>query len=227
MQMKLLIIAASLLFIGCSKSNIPNYSYNEYYSPQERIIIPDKIISYEYRKDIPYTKRMNTSTTATQRNLRKRFKHQERKKNILFHKKKEPHTFNIRAKKRHIYDYHDHLIANAKSMLGVPYKWGANGPYAYDCSSFVKKIYLDSTGINLPRVSRDQAKVGRYVSKRNLIKGDLVFFRDKKSYGVKHVGIYLGNGRFIHDSSTTMQVKINSLNEPYYRKYFKHGRRLI
>ena len=118
---------------------------------------------------------------------------------------------------------------DAKSLLGIKYVWGATGPYTYDCSGFTQKVYRDA-GINIPRVSRDQARVGQYISYNNLKKGDMVFFDTKKrrSGKVSHVGIYLGNGNFIHASSGAKKVVIFNFNEKqFYKKRFLWGRRVI
>ncbi len=117
----------------------------------------------------------------------------------------------------------------AKSLLGIKYVWGATGPYTYDCSGFTQKVYRDA-GINIPRVSRDQARVGQYISYNNLKKGDMVFFDTKKrrSGKVSHVGIYLGNGNFIHASSGAKKIVIFNFNEKqFYKKRFLWGRRVI
>jgi len=111
----------------------------------------------------------------------------------------------------------------AKTKLGKTYKWGGNGPYAYDCSGFTKEVF-ELNGISIPRVSKDQAKVGLKISKKNLQKGDLVFFDDKESSVVSHVGIYLGKGKFIHASRFHKKIVISPLRE--YRRFFKWGRRL-
>jgi cell wall-associated NlpC family hydrolase len=111
----------------------------------------------------------------------------------------------------------------AKSKLGKTYKWGGNGPYAYDCSGFTKEVF-ELNGITIPRVSKEQAKVGLKISKRNLQKGDLIFFDDKESSAVSHVGIYLGKGKFIHASKFHKKIVISPLRE--YRRFFKWGRRL-
>ncbi len=113
----------------------------------------------------------------------------------------------------------------AKSLLGTDYQYGANGPYQYDCSSFTKYVF-SKEGITLPRVSKDQAKVGQYVRANELQKGDLVFFDSKKSSEVSHVGIYLSRGYFIHASSSQGKVTISNLNSNYYSRHFKWGRRV-
>ncbi|SFV53946.1 putative secreted protein [hydrothermal vent metagenome] len=118
---------------------------------------------------------------------------------------------------------------NAKSFLGTRYVWGATGPNKFDCSGFTQWVYRDA-GINIPRVSRDQAKVGQYVSYENLQKGDMVFFDTKKRRAgiVTHVGIYLGNGNFIHASSSAKKVVVYNFNEKtYYKDRFLWGRRVV
>ncbi len=117
----------------------------------------------------------------------------------------------------------------AKSFLGVPYVWGATGPDKFDCSGFTQWVFRD-VGINIPRVSRDQARVGEYVSFNNLKAGDMVFFdtHKKRTGRVSHVGIYLGNGNFIHASSAGKKVVIYNFNEkPFYKKRFLWGRRVV
>jgi len=118
---------------------------------------------------------------------------------------------------------------DAKKLLGKKYVWGATGPRSYDCSGFTQKIFRDA-GIRIPRVSRDQARVGEYVSFNNLRKGDLVFFdtHKKRTGKVTHVGIYLGNGNFIHASSGAKKVVIFNFNEKkFYKERFLWARRVI
>lgn len=117
----------------------------------------------------------------------------------------------------------------AKSFLGVPYVWGATGPNKFDCSGFTQWVYREA-GINIPRVSKNQARVGQYVSYDNLQRGDMVFFDTKKrrTGRVCHVGIYLGNGNFIHASSAGKSVVIYNFDKkPFYKKSFLWGRRVI
>ncbi len=121
------------------------------------------------------------------------------------------------------------IESKAKSFLGTKYVWGATGPSKFDCSGFTQWVYRDS-GITIPRVSKDQAKVGSYVQYANLKRGDMVFFDTKKHREgiVTHVGIYLGNNNFIHASSAAKKVVIyNFEDKPYYKKRFLWGRRVI
>jgi len=123
----------------------------------------------------------------------------------------------------------DEIEWNAKELLGRKYVWGATGPVNYDCSGFTQKIYGD-LGIRLPRVSRNQAEQGVLVNFDELVKGDLVFFATKKHRPnrVTHVGIYLGNGNFIHASSGAKKVVICNFNkQSFYKRKFLWGRRVI
>lgn len=113
----------------------------------------------------------------------------------------------------------------AKSHLNKPYRWAANGPHDFDCSGFTKSVFSNN-GIELPRRAKEQAKVGQYVTKNQLRKGDLVFFDSSKSAEIGHVGIYLGNGAFIHASSSKHKVVIGTIDSGYHSKHFKWGRRL-
>lgn len=99
------------------------------------------------------------------------------------------------------------VVAYASNYLGRPYVWGATGPNSFDCSGFVKYVYAHF-GVRLPRVSRDQARAGTYVSRGNLQPGDLVFFGSP----VHHVGMYVGNGCYIHAPRTGDVVKISTLS---------------
>jgi len=99
------------------------------------------------------------------------------------------------------------VIAYAKQFLGVPYVWGGTTPSGFDCSGFTSYVFR-SVGISLPRVSRDQQNVGTRISPSQVQPGDLVF-RGSPAY---HVGIYIGNGQYIHAPQTGDVVKIASYN---------------
>lgn len=109
--------------------------------------------------------------------------------------------------------------------LGKPYRWGAIGPNSYDCSGLVYYLY-SKLGIKLPRTSREQATVGSYVAKKDLQYGDLVFFaRNGKT--INHVGIYVGNGNFVHAPQSGDVVKISTLLSGYYSNSYYTARRVI
>jgi len=113
------------------------------------------------------------------------------------------------------------IINVAKTKLGKRYVWGAVGQRGtFDCSGFTSYVYKKN-GINIPRTSINQSKFGKYVSRNNLKKGDLIFFdtsKRRKGY-VNHVGIYLGNGKFIHASSAKKKVTISNLSKFYAQRY--------
>jgi len=120
------------------------------------------------------------------------------------------------------------VIRVAKRYLGRRYVWGAVGPRSFDCSGFTQYVMRKSKGVRLPRVSRKQAYYGRYISRSHLRPGDLIFFdtsHRRRGY-VNHVGIYIGNHKFIHASSARHRVVITSLDRPFYSARFKWGRRV-
>ena len=123
----------------------------------------------------------------------------------------------------------DEILETAKNFLGVKYIWAANGPYAFDCSGFTKYVFKES-GIALPRHSGHQANIGEKVQFQNLEKGDLVFFNTNKKFTrrVNHVGIFIGDNKFIHASSAKKKVIIASFTEKkFYKNQFLHARRII
>ncbi len=119
------------------------------------------------------------------------------------------------------------IVAEAKKYLGRPYVWAAEGPNSFDCSGFTMYV-MNIFGIKLPHQSGMQYNYGFKVSKDNLIPGDLVFFSSKKTSGVAHVGIYVGDGNFIHASSgSAKSVTISSLSQNYYTQHYLGARRLL
>jgi len=119
----------------------------------------------------------------------------------------------------------ERLIIFAKKMLHLPYKFGGNSPFGIDCSAYVQKVY-SFIGLALPRSAREQFRFGDVIDKDELSIGDLVFFRTYASFP-SHVGIYLGNNLFIHASSKTKRITIDSLDTPYYLKRFIGAKRVI
>ena len=119
------------------------------------------------------------------------------------------------------------ITSLAKTKLGRKYVWGASGnKNTYDCSSFTKYVYKN-IGVTIPRTSINQSKFGKYVKRDELQKGDLIFFdtsKRRKGY-VNHVGIYLGDNKFIHASSAKKKVVITSLGKNFYSNRYKGARR--
>jgi cell wall-associated NlpC family hydrolase len=121
------------------------------------------------------------------------------------------------------------IIAYAKDLLGVKYVYGGTSRKGFDCSGFVWYVY-NNFGIKLNRVASDQAKQGTKVSKSKLQPGDLVFFDTNGGMNhINHVGIYIGNGSFIHASSGSKakKVVISDINSGFYNGCYMTARRII
>jgi len=163
---------------------------------------------------IHYAKKTKSNKKLAKVLKRTRVTKQYASNDIVFHSKHTPK----KAKK---------IIQLAKSKLGRRYVWGATGSNAFDCSGLTTYV-CKLNGINLPRRAISQSKVGKYVPRNQLKPGDLVFFdtsKHRRGY-VNHVGIYIGNGKFIHASSAKHKVTITNLNKPFYSQRFKVARRV-
>lgn len=115
------------------------------------------------------------------------------------------------------------LIKSVAAWKGVPYKYGGQSKSGTDCSGFVASVYNEAYNKKLHRSSKDMVKDVRFVSKRNLETGDLVFFKIN-SRKITHVGIYIADNKFIH-ATTKRGVMVNDLDDNYYKEYFyKAGR---
>jgi len=115
-----------------------------------------------------------------------------------------------------------------KKLQGSPYVWAEEGPNNFDCSGFTYYMY-GSMGINIPRVAREQAKVGKKISMKELQYGDLIFFATSNSkHKITHVGMYLGDGWFTHASTIKNEVVYSNLfTSPYYKKRLRVCRRYL
>lgn len=120
----------------------------------------------------------------------------------------------------------DKLIDFAKSFLGTRYVYGGSSPRGFDCSGFVSYVF-SNFGFSLPRTADEQANIGDTVTRDSLEKGDLVFFKTLGSSIINHVGIYIGDGQFIHASSGAGKVVISPLNEGYYLSHYIKAKRVI
>jgi cell wall-associated NlpC family hydrolase len=112
----------------------------------------------------------------------------------------------------------------ATSMIGTPYRWGGAQPDGFDCSGLVQFSY-QRAGRQVPRTSAAQYAASRQVALREARVGDLVFFSFERK--VSHVGIYLGDGRFVHAPSTGKRVEVASLRQPPYSNHFVAAGRLL
>ena len=115
------------------------------------------------------------------------------------------------------------LVRSALAYRGTPYRLGANGRGAFDCSSFVKHI-LSKDGTSLPRTAAEQFQKGTPVGRESLQVGDLVFFKNTYKRGISHVGLYIGNNNFIHASSPRSGVTVSSLDTAYYTRHYAGAR---
>ena len=118
------------------------------------------------------------------------------------------------------------VISSAEEKLGSTYVYGDTGKAGFDCSGLVYSIYNDELGISIPRSSITQSTFGQQVSKSDLQEGDLVFFNTTGN-GVSHVGIYVGDGKFIHASSGQGKVMTSSLSEEYYQDRYVNATRVL
>ena len=110
----------------------------------------------------------------------------------------------------------EEIVTTAKRYVGVPYRWGGESPSTgFDCSGLTMVVYRIN-GLNLPRSSRQQWKVGKPISRRQLQKGDLVFFATARGNKVSHVGIYAGGDTFLHAPGRGRRIQTSSLSSKYY-----------
>ena len=112
----------------------------------------------------------------------------------------------------------------ARNMVGKPYKYAGDTPAGFDCSGLVRYSY-GKAGIQLPRDTRSQRNLSVPVSLRNLREGDLLFF-DQEGKKASHVGMYVGDGRFVHAPSTGGKVRTDSLKAEFWKKHFVDARRI-
>ncbi len=118
------------------------------------------------------------------------------------------------------------LVVHAMGFLGVPYTFGGTSfEGGFDCSGFVKAVYEQTTGLILPRKASDQAKATAPISKDELKPGDLVFFNTMRA-AFSHVGIYVGDGKFIHSPRTGSEVRIEDMGAAYWAARFNGARRV-
>lgn len=111
------------------------------------------------------------------------------------------------------------IVETAKKYLGVPYVWGGASPSGFDCSGFVYYV-TRSVGLNTSRTLTAMYSQGTPVEKSDLLPGDIVFFKNTYKSGISHVGIYVGNGQFIHSPHTGQVVSFADLNSDYYVSHY-------
>lgn len=123
-------------------------------------------------------------------------------------------------------DRTQNLVLNAMGFMGIPYRWGGTTPEGgFDCSGFVQYVFKQAAGLVLPRSSFDQIRQGTVVGRDELQAGDLVFFNTMRATA-SHVGIYIGENRFIHSPRRGKNVEIVNFNDAYWQARFDGARRL-
>lgn len=125
-----------------------------------------------------------------------------------------------------VVDKTESLINNAMQLIGVRYRWGGNTPQSgLDCSGFVRYVFNDTFGFLLPRKSAQMSKVGLEITKEELRPGDLVFFNTMR-HAFSHVGIYVGDNKFIHAPSRGKSIRVDDMTKTYWDKRYNGARRL-
>jgi murein DD-endopeptidase / murein LD-carboxypeptidase len=118
------------------------------------------------------------------------------------------------------------LYVEIESWLGTPYRYAGNTMKGVDCSAFVSNIYKDAYSAIISGNSLSFYQNSKAVKKNELKEGDLVFFKINRKKVVSHVGVYLGNNKFAH-ASRSNGVIISNLEDPYYKRYFVRGGRML
>lgn len=118
------------------------------------------------------------------------------------------------------------VVVGALNMIGVRYRWGGNTPDSgLDCSGFVRYVFQDTLGLALPRRAEEMSRVGEKVRMSDLKPGDLVFFNTMRRT-FSHVGIYIGDNKFVHSPSTGSTIRVDDLDDGYWEKRFTGARRI-
>ena len=119
------------------------------------------------------------------------------------------------------------LSSFALELIGIRYKWGGNTPSTgLDCSGLVRYVFQKVTGVTLPRTAKEMSRLGEQVSVPELQPGDLVFF-DTRRFAFSHVGIYLGDNRFVHAPRRGREVEVATLDSSFWQKRFNGARRMV
>src|ERR1700736_5132185 len=118
------------------------------------------------------------------------------------------------------------VVVGALNMIGVRYRWGGDTPDSgLDCSGFVRYVFQDTLGMKLPRRAAEMSQVGERVKMSELKPGDLVFFNTMRRT-ISHVGIYIGDNKFVHSPSTGSTIRVDDMEDGYWEKRFQGGRRI-
>jgi cell wall-associated NlpC family hydrolase len=136
-------------------------------------------------------------------------------------------TAGVQSAADRVVDTTREVTESALGLIGVRYKFGGESPEkGLDCSGLVRYVFEQVTGVTLPRSAREQARVGETVAMEELQPGDLVFFNTRRAK-FSHVGIYLGDNRFVHAPHKRSKVKVANIEGQYWKKRFNGARRLV
>lgn len=116
------------------------------------------------------------------------------------------------------------VVVSALALLGSPYRYGGRTPAGFDCSGFVGYVYGETLGVTLPRRSEEIGRVGTELKREALVPGDLVFF-NTLGRRYSHVGIFIGDGRFVHAPARGGRVRVERLADPYWNARYNGARR--
>lgn len=143
--------------------------------------------------------------------------------NVPTPQNEEGSKFNVKNLKDIVYN----VLSKSLLYIGTPYKWGGTTENGFDCSGFVKFVYEHSIGLTLPRTSKEMSEVGTIVKNfKELMPGDLVFFNTRR-FNFSHVGIYLGDNKFIHAPRKGQKVRVEEIDDSYWTKRFNGARRIL
>jgi len=120
------------------------------------------------------------------------------------------------------------IVSEAMAYLGVRYRLGgASREHGVDCANLVRLVFRDERGLDLPWSASELFRQGETVPQESLRPGDLVFFKNTYKRGISHVGLYIGDGRFVHAASRRRGVVVSELASPYYRAHYAGARRIV
>jgi NlpC/P60 family/SPOR domain len=121
----------------------------------------------------------------------------------------------------------DEIVRTSENFIGLPYQWGGASPdQGFDCSGLTMAVY-QLNGLDLPRTSSEQYKLGMPIEREELEKGDLVFFSSSGARKISHVGLYRGDDRFIHAPGKGKTIRVDSLSDGYYDSRYSGARRYV
>jgi len=148
---------------------------------------------------------------------RKKISYTHKIKTYKHKKTSQKLTKNVNYKTKALHDEY-------KKWLGTKYKLGGQNLSGVDCSSFIQQVYYNAFGLHIPRTTKEQAKIGYEIKKSQLKAGDMIFF--KTGWNVRHVGIIIENGKFIH-TSTKYGVTASAVQNPYWKSNYWQSRRVL